>query len=632
MPDPLNSIDKNMAKQHQQPPLDTATFLSIRKWYILALSGIALLIIVAQILIQEHLTSQLSDSRVINVAGRQRAFSQKLVKEALVLSQLPDRALNTGVVSDFRETLQVWKVAHQGLQFGNDSLGLPKEEDPEILALFEAIQPYHLDMVAAAESMLADLGDINGAELQVNSGDVEVLLDNERPFLRLMDTIVNEYDRNSKNKLQQLKVKEYVLLVVALLILLLEMLFIFRPLSHHIRNTISNLMQSQRRTEKDAEAIKKLYEEKEKSMQALQELNFVIDNAALFASIKKDGSVAFISRKFLELLGYGQAELNKPFYEILTTDEGQQQYLREILKTHRNAIRTEEIRIRTPKAEERWLDMSIIPMPKSSMQQSILLLCSDITERKQTQIKVEELTRQNYEESMRQKQLQASQIVEGQEEERKRIAKDIHDGIGQMLTALKFNIESINLNNKDKTAERIQYIKELTADLIKGVRTATFNLTPPELTDHGIVPALQKMTAELSKLTGENIVFENRTEENIRLDSLAETNIYRVVQEAVNNAIKYAGADFIRVAINKTEQMLSIIVDDNGCGFDKANISGKGRNSSEGGMGLFFMKERISYINGRLFINSMPGKGTRVTINYSLGQPGHEGSSGPISK
>lgn len=606
-----------MAEQKHQPPLDTATFQRIRKWYILALSGIALLIIIAQILIQQHLTSQLSDSRVINVAGRQRAYSQKLVKEALILTELDEGTNKQLVLSELKRTLQVWKISHMGLQFGNDSLGLPPEDDPEILDLFERIRPHHNAMVAATESMLTQIAVPSRAVSEGFYSNVKVLLDNERQFLRLMDTIVNGYDQRSKEHLQQLKVKEYILLAIALFILLLEMLFIFRPLSLHIRNTISNLMQSQRRSEKDAEAIKNLYEEKERSLQALQELNFVIDNAALFASIKKDGTVVFISRKFRELLGYREEEPGKPFSELLTTDEGQQQYLREILKSNRNAIRTEEIRIRTPKSEELWLDMSIIPMPNSRMQQSILLLCSDITERKKTQMKVEQLTRQNYEESIRQKQQQASQIVEGQEEERKRIAKDIHDGIGQMLTALKFNIESINLKNREKTAEKIQYIKDLTADLIKGVRTATFNLTPPELSDHGIVPALQKMTTELSRLTGKNILFENRTQENLRLDSLAETNIYRVVQEAVNNAIKYADAGYILVAINYSDGMLSIMVDDDGKGFDEA-LTEDPRHSSDGGMGLFFMKERVSYINGRLFINSVKGKGTRVTVNYPV--------------
>ncbi|MBU2907349.1 type IV pili methyl-accepting chemotaxis transducer N-terminal domain-containing protein [Arenibacter algicola] len=594
-------------------PLDTAIFQRIRKWYLLALAAIALSIIVAQILIQNHLNSQLDDSKVINIAGRQRAYSQKLTKEVLLLKESSEASQRAQVITELGETLSVWKNAHQTLQFGDMAMGISQAEKEEVKVLFENIDPHYNAMVSAVEHILSDYKE-NGNSIP-NQSNIDAVLKNESAFLAMMDTIVNKYDALSKTHLQNLKFKEYLLLAFSLLILLLEIFFIFKPLSVQIRNTIKNLMITQKKSEESAQEIKKLFNEKEKSLQELQELNFVIDNAALFASAKQDGHVVFISKKFNELLGRNDQDVNKPLYEMLTTDEGQQQYLMEVLKSNRKNIRTEEIKIKTTKGESLWLDMSIIPMHQSA-QQSILILCSDITERKKNQLKVAQLTKENYEETMRQKQLQASQIVEGQEEERKRIAKDIHDGIGQMLTALKFNIESINLSNKEKTAEKIEYIKSLASDLIKGVRTATFNLTPPELSDHGIFPALHKMTHELSKLTGKNILFENKTEENIRFNSLAETNIYRVVQEAVNNAIKYAEANYILVTINYNDNVLSVVIDDDGKGFDDSILGKVPKNTSEGGMGLFFMKERMNYINGRLFINSIPGKGTRVTINY----------------
>ena len=594
-------------------PLDTSTFIRVRKWYLFALATIALSIIFAQILIQNHLNSQLDDSKVINIAGRQRAYSQKLTKEVLLLKESTDSVQRVRVISDLAETLSVWKNAHQTLQFGDMAMGISKAENEEVRVLFDNINPHYDAMVSAVEFILKDFKE-NGNSIP-NQSNIDVVLENEGTFLAMMDTIVNKYDALSKTHLQNLKFKEYLLLAVSLLILLLEIFFIFKPLSLQIRNTIKNLMITQKKSEESAQEIKRLFQEKEKSLQELQELNFVIDNAALFASAKQDGHVVFISKKFNELLGRNDRDTNKPLYEMLTTDEGQQQYLMEVLKSNRKNIRTEEIKIKTTKGESLWLDMSIIPMHQSA-QQSILILCSDITERKKNQLKVAQLTKENYEETMRQKQVQASQIVEGQEEERKRIAKDIHDGIGQMLTALKFNIESINLANKEKTAEKIEYIKALASDLIKGVRTATFNLTPPELSDHGIFPALQKMTHELSKLTGKNILFENKTEENIRFNSLAETNIYRVVQEAVNNAIKYAEANYILVTLNFSDDLLSVVIDDDGKGFDDSILGKVPKNNSEGGMGLFFMKERMNYINGRLFINSIKGKGTRVTINY----------------
>ena len=596
------------------PPLDTTTFQRIRKWYLFALATIALSIIVAQILIQHHLNSQLDDSKVINVAGRQRAYSQKLTKEVLLLKEISDPEERNQIFAELGETLTVWKESHQALQQSDVAMGISKAENEEVQVLFQNINPHYNAMVGAVENIISDFKD--SGKSNPDQSYVDILLENERSFLKMMDTIVNKYDVLSKTHLQNLKFKEYLLLAISLLILVLEILFIFKPLSLQIRNTIKNLIVAQRKSDDSAKEIKKLFQEKEKSLQELQELNFVIDNAALFASTKQDGNVVFISKKFNELLGRNDQDINRPLYEILTTDEGQQQYLAEVLKSNRKNIRTEEIRIKTAKGESLWLDMSIIPMHQSSAQQSILILCSDITERKQNEQKVAQLTQANYEETMRQKQLQASQIVEGQEEERKRIAKDIHDGIGQMLTALKFNIESINLSNKEKTAEKIEYIKSLASDLIKGVRTATFNLTPPELSDHGIFPALHKMTHELSKLTGKNILFENKTDENIRFNSLAETNIYRVVQEAVNNAIKYAEANFILVTINYNDNILSVVIDDDGKGFDDSILGKVPKNTSEGGMGLFFMKERMNYINGRLFINSIPGKGTRVTINY----------------
>lgn len=602
-----------MGRNNQQQTLDVSTFLRIRKWYLLALAAIALTIVIAQILIQRHLNDQLDDSRVINVAGRQRAYSQKLVKEAMLLhSNHLTELQREELLQRLGNTLAIWKVSHDGLQNGNDSIGLPKEDNTTILQHFNELSPYHNTMVNAVESMLAAPDSLK------NENQLNILLANEGPFLEKMDTIVNAYDTISKEQLQNLKVKEYLLLAFSLLILFLEVLFIFRPLSIQIRETIRDLVKSKLKSDQDAQEIKKIFEEKEKSLQELKELNFVIDNAALFASARSDGSVVFISKKFLTLLEEPKIAPNTHLPELLTTDDGQQQYLSEILTKPRKNIRSEEIEITTKSGKKLWLDISIIPIHPSNKKQSILLLCSDITERMQNQKKVEQLTLQNYEERVKQKQVQAGLIVESQEEERKRIAKDIHDGIGQMLTALRFNIESINLTNKQKTKEKIEYLKDLTSDLIKGVRTATFNLTPPELGDHGIFPALHKMTTELSKLTGKNILFENKAEENTRFDSLAETNIYRVTQEAVNNAIKYANANYILVTINLKNNLLSVVIDDDGKGFDPSILEKRPKNTSDGGMGVFFMKERISYINGRLFINSTPREGTRVTINYNL--------------
>ena len=111
-------------------------------------------------------------------------------------------------------------------------------------------------------------------------------------------------------------------------------------------------------------------------------------------------------------------------------------------------------------------------------------------------------------------------------------------------------------------------------------------------------------------------LIENKTDFKGRFDSLVETNLYRVVQEAVNNSLKYAEANYILISISHSDQVLSIVIDDDGIGFDAEKLMAE---KSEAGMGLFFMKERINYINGRIFINSSKNNGTRITININLG-------------
>ncbi|WP_373941753.1 sensor histidine kinase [Polaribacter sejongensis] len=260
--------------------------------------------------------------------------------------------------------------------------------------------------------------------------------------------------------------------------------------------------------------------------------------------------------------------------------------------------------------------MSLVPYRPTEERSELLIIASEITDRKAAQIEIERLTEESFEEKMSQQKIISSKIIENQEKEQSRIAKDVHDGIGQMLTGLKYNLESINMNDIEKTTLKIEHLKELTTNIIKGVRTATFNLTPPELSDHGIVPAITKLTHELGRLTGKEIIFFNKTDFNERLDSLVEINIYRIVQEAINNAIKYADSSHILVLLSHSKNILSINIDDDGKGFEPSKV--KKVKNGDGGMGMTFMKERIKYINGRLFLNSELGKGTRVTLNIPI--------------
>jgi len=358
--------------------------------------------------------------------------------------------------------------------------------------------------------------------------------------------------------------------------------------------------------------LQELYDSKEESFQELQGLNYAINNTALFVSLAQDGSVLHISKKFSKLLGLNNKEKTLSLEEMLSLEEGEQQTIHALLKGTRHSIWIGEVKVTTKTKEKLWLEMSIIPINKVKNKQRILILCTNITDRIRSQKEIDKLNELRFKKEVNLQKAQASQIVEAQEEERKRIAKDIHDGIGQMLTAIKFNIESINTSNIESTTNKVEKLKEVLSFLIKEVRTVTFNLTPPELSDYGIVATLNKLATQLSSFTEKKIFFENKTDFNGRFDSLVETNLYRVVQEAVNNALKYANSNYILISLSHSENLLSITIDDDGKGFDVKKLK---KTSS---MGLFFMKERISYVNGRIFINSIKDKGTRITINVNL--------------
>ena len=402
---------------------------------------------------------------------------------------------------------------------------------------------------------------------------------------------------------------------LSLLAVLFFVLIILVFIKQYFQKIIQILIKSNIHNKEQIAELKEQYELKEIAYQELESLNFVVDNAALFASTKLDGTILYMSKKFSDLLKLEKNDIRGSIELLLTQKEGQQQKLKDVFLTTRQKSWMGEVELTSKTGEILWMEISVIPMNRANGKQSLFILGNDITERKETQEEIDRIKQEDYESKVQLQKDQASQIVEAQEGERKRIAKDIHDGIGQILTALKFSVESVNLENPEKAEEKLADLKVVFGQLIKDVRAVTFSLTPPELIDHGIAPALRKMTQEISKLSGKNILFENKTDFNERFDSLTETNLYRVAQEATNNALKYADSTYVLVSVTHTKDLLSIMIDDNGNGFDTNQMI----NSEKGlGMGLFFMRERVNYVNGRLFINSTIGEGTRITINIPL--------------
>ncbi|WP_343707151.1 ATP-binding protein [Flavobacterium sp.] len=600
-----------MKKSNQEE--DKITFKNLRRLYFFALLTIALTIIVSQILVQYNLNQQLSDSKIINFSGKQRMLSQKIVKEVLILHYVSDTA-SVKQISHLEEVLALWKKNQNALENGNDSLAFPKEKSETLSKLYLEINPIFSKIAVATDSFLKNLK--QKKQSVENQKHVKTILENEATFLSKMNEIVTQYDLEAHEKVTEQRRIEYWIFGFTLLVLLLEFFFIFKPTNKKIERLITRLLSSEKKALKLAYDTEILSEIKENSVKELKSLNYAMENTLLYCRIAPDGSIIHIGEKFAKLLNYTKFSSNKKFSEVLTVDEKEQVNFDRLIFEKQRSGWQGEISILNKENQTIWLDLSMVPVMIKKDELELLIVCFNITERKKAQREVERLNLENTTEKINQQKIISSKIVENQENEQNRIAKEIHDGIGQMLTGLKFSLESINLDDREKSEQKIEYLKKLSLDIIKGVRTATFNLMPPELSDHGIVSSLSKLTQELSKLTGKEILFYNKTDFDQRLDSLIEINIYRLTQEAINNAIKYAESTHIIVQLSHSETLLSIIVDDNGKGFDINSVDKK--RDSESGMGLLFMNERIQYINGRVFIKSIPGEGTRITFNIPI--------------
>ena len=596
--------------------VDKSTFNKLSRLYIIALSAIALSIIVSQFFVRKHLKSQQSDSTVINVAGRQRMLSQKLTKEIISLNESKDANERVDLKDKIKGTLLLWHTSHTALQRGSKTLGLPSDNSKTVTEMFKELNPSFNIIYNSANAIIDAIERNPNVGLYEIKRNINIVKDNENSFLITMDNIVNQYNAEADQKTQRLKWLEIGLAIFTMLILLAEFLFIFWPTAKTIRATLSELLFAEKKALKIAKEADELSIEKEKSIKELRGLNIAMDESLLFARITSDGELLHLGKKFSKLFHQTPLNRNTTFAQILSTNEKEQDFVENIIISHRKTGWQGEIKGTTKDKKTIWLEMTIIPFISSTDKSELIIIASDISTRKAAQLEIERLNKISFEEKMNQQKVLSSKIIENQEKEQNRIAKDVHDGIGQMLTGLKYNIESIDPNNVEKTTEKVDYLKELTSNIIKGVRTATFNLTPPELSDYGIAPAITKLTQELAKLTGKKILFYNKTDFNERLESLTEINIYRIVQEAVNNAIKYAESNHILVTLSHSKDILSIVVDDDGKGFEPKKITKI--KSGDGGMGMTFMKERISYINGRIFLNSKINEGTRLTINVPL--------------
>ena len=202
-------------------------------------------------------------------------------------------------------------------------------------------------------------------------------------------------------------------------------------------------------------------------------------------------------------------------------------------------------------------------------------------------------------------------ILESEEKERQRLARELHDGVGHLLSAAKLNLSAIQTAEL-KSAGQIVNSMKIIDDSITEIRSISHNMVPDALQKNGLVFAVDNFIEKLNQLKEQEISFEYYGYVENMLDDAAKLMLYRIIQEAVNNAIKYAEASTIAVQLSADEHEISLIIEDNGKGFDIENIK------SKNGIGLRNMQLRTDYLHGKLNIESSEKNGTTLIVEIPL--------------
>ena len=203
--------------------------------------------------------------------------------------------------------------------------------------------------------------------------------------------------------------------------------------------------------------------------------------------------------------------------------------------------------------------------------------------------------------------------MRAQEEERRRLARDLHDEVNQALTAILLRLEALAQESPPERGPEVAELKKLVNQAMEELLNLARQLRPSALDDHGLLPAVQAQLKRFSARTGIEVRLHTEGDPN-GLPEVLQTAIYRVAQEALTNVGRHAGATAVEVDLEAADGRAELRVRDDGAGFDPGAIPRAGTQSPGAGLGLSGMAERARLVGGELDVRSAPGGGASVTL------------------
>jgi PAS domain S-box-containing protein len=337
----------------------------------------------------------------------------------------------------------------------------------------------------------------------------------------------------------------------------------------------------------------------------------LVQNANEAVLVFQDRRVKYFNPKAIELFGYSPKTLiSKPIDEFLHPDNREL-----VMNRHFQRLKGEvvpnsyDFKIINKQGDTKWVRLNAV-LIKWEEKPAVLGLIANITEQKKAE---EGLVRAN--EQLKQYGHRITQI---QEEERKRIAYELHDDTAQYLSILKLEIESLlhsGTIKSQKVLEKLEYLMKDAERAFNDVRRYSHELRPGVLEHLGLQAALEQIAEDINKLKQIKVELHIDGEE-FNMPEEIKLAFFRIAQEALNNARKHAKASKVNVDLRYSHNRVSMTVSDNGIGFDKQEIYQK--SGSNGSLGLMSMRERANLINADLKIESETGKGTKVKLKVKV--------------
>jgi PAS domain S-box-containing protein len=339
----------------------------------------------------------------------------------------------------------------------------------------------------------------------------------------------------------------------------------------------------------------------------------LVEDALTGVFIIKDGKIEFANDKFAAIYGYPKDELIGRDSFMLVHPEDRvlvAQWREKRLKGEKVPVEY-EIRGLKKNGETIWVmrSLSVINYKDGP---AILGIVQDMTKRR----KAEEALR----ESSKELRVLSNQLLSTEEKERKRIARELHDGIGQTLSAIKFSVENslraLRKGPDDPELKSLEAVIPLTQKTIEEVRRIVQDLRPSILDDLGILATITWFCREFQNVY-QNIHLKREIEiHETDIPSPLKTVIYRILQEALNNVAKHSRADRIRLGLKKKKNKIELKIQDNGRGFDFSKaVSLK---PSRRGFGLASMRERAELSGATFEIKSAKGEGTQIRVVWEI--------------